>query len=190
MSQSVLLSKLAKFLELTSPKDSTTELQTALKAGGHCFGFALCYAAMKQQNKLEWWESLLNKVANWDETTTSLEEELKLPQAIPLSLSTTSASGETKQEMTTKATPLDNPMTLKSHMERVVNYIFYQHAVKTTERKTLKEFTVDGLGQISINNPVRMDTSEKETLKSKKSSQAEIQDLIILLIMPQIILPQ
>lgn len=167
MSQTVLLEKLAKFLELTSPKD-TSELQTVLKDGGRCFAFALCYAAMKQQNKLDWWEALLNKIATWDESISSLDEELTLPQAIPLPLSPKCASQETKQETKAKSTPSHNPITLKSHMERVVNYIFYQQARKYTETKTLKEFSVDGFSQFSINSPVRHE-SEKGILKTKPS---------------------
>lgn len=160
MSQALLLRKLAKFLELTNPKD-TVDLQNELKAGGHCFGFALCFAAMIQQNKLAWWETLLHKIANWDETEGSLDQELSLPQAIVV-----------KSEKKTEEKTIHNSLTLRSHMERVVNYVFYQHAGNGNEK--LKTFIVTGLSQLAITKPIRIVKNEKDGKEYEQPSHFEM----------------
>lgn len=60
------------------------ELLIKILDGGHCFGFSLLHAVMDILGKLEWWEALLLKVANWDEKEESLLNENTLPGSDPL----------------------------------------------------------------------------------------------------------
>src|SRR5579862_7989638 len=56
------------------------QLQKALK-GGHCYGFAICHGAMDAEGKLDWWEDVLNALANWDKKKESLQKQVLLPSA-------------------------------------------------------------------------------------------------------------
>lgn len=196
MSQSLILKKLAKFLEVINPA-STGELQNELKDHGHCYGFALCYAALKQQNKLEWWEALLYKIATWDEKESSLDQEILLPQAIAdpelpplppkvevnLEINVGMEADTTvgiKVESKSPVRVVRKP-TLRTHLERVVNYVFYHqawHELKTpTDSKdtsAIKNFQTKDLNQTSINDPDRLVKDIKDSTKEYKQSHFEL----------------
>lgn len=72
--------KLALYLEFTQ-RDETTPLRKLLISEGHCFGFAVTYAAMFYLGKIKWWESVLYHIVEWDETIASLDQMVKLPDS-------------------------------------------------------------------------------------------------------------
>lgn len=165
MTQVVILEKLVRFLHLTNPTNPISiELQNKLCANGHCYGFALCYALMKQQNKLEWWEALLNTIAAWDEKADSLDKVISLPQAIRPSpiIMNTDKNGIIKIKVNPR-----NELTLRSHMERALNYLFFHQAYSTEDTTELHEFfELKGVWQLKINEPVRVIKDEKESSKN------------------------
>lgn len=80
MTQTLVMNKLIKFLEL-SHSDENKIIRNELLEKGFCFGFSLCYAAMNLIGKLDWWQAALNAVANWNETKRDLYHHIKLPNS-------------------------------------------------------------------------------------------------------------
>ncbi|MCF6807305.1 ankyrin repeat domain-containing protein [Thiotrichales bacterium 19S9-12] len=81
-------SKLIKYLELKkgSQNDDLTSIYNTKEINniidhlktGHCHGFAVSYSAFGFSKKLTWWSHLLRSIINWDETSESLPNEIKL----------------------------------------------------------------------------------------------------------------
>jgi len=102
MSQSIILHKLARFLELTNKTATLPLCEDLHTSEGHCQGFSVCFAAMNLIDKLDWWEAAINAVALWDENPSTLKKKIKLPNG-------------------------DSDETYAQIFERVLNYIvFYQ----------------------------------------------------------------
>ena len=109
--------KLALYLELNNSKALAKKIRLA---GGHCFGYSLCYSSMAISNKLGWWESAISKVATWNGDPLALNQATHLKQA-------------------------SNPHeTLDFLFQRIINYILFHQATdevteifKDIEQKSL-----------------------------------------------------
>src|SRR5690349_13981343 len=79
-------------------------LNLITKSAGYCFSFSICRAAMRRAGMLNWWEAALEEISAWDDYSNylSLQKQIKLPD-------------------------MDLPVTLESIMDRVANYIVFNH---------------------------------------------------------------
>lgn len=80
MDQIGILKKLAKFIALTVP-GKNPELEKDMNSEGHCFGFAIAYAAMEVLGKTDWWEAAISALLNWNEDVNQLQTVMYLPNA-------------------------------------------------------------------------------------------------------------
>lgn len=120
MSQTIMLYKLSRFLQLSNPK-STKVLSHDLNKQGFCYGFSICYATMRLLGKLNWWQAALIKLATWDENLKSLNKKANLPDA------------------------LDPDETLGQVFERILNYIVFNQVCE--DRKSYKNIKLDDIRQ-------------------------------------------
>jgi hypothetical protein len=90
MSQALILKNIALFIRiLNQHKSDTSDSEKLIKelSYGHCHGFAICHGVMDQMDKLAWWESALEKIANWHDGSDIKETihlEKKLFQLVSL----------------------------------------------------------------------------------------------------------
>lgn len=122
--QRKVLDNLAAFLYVSPHAENTRELSEVLRKRGHCFGLSICHAAMNFIGKLDWWESALVLIANWDRSKNKLNEKVLLPGAED-----------------------EDPITLRHLFTRVLNYIVYHHCVYNDG------FALENKYQLTLLNP-------------------------------------
>ncbi len=105
LSQFIIKEKLTLYLKLLNNPEAERIIQIA--SPGICFGYSICYRAMRVAGKLPWWQSLLEAIAKWDGQKSTLQQEVELPQQVGKSL------------------------TLASLMERACHYLFFNHALNS-----------------------------------------------------------
>ncbi|MDQ8039273.1 MAG: hypothetical protein REH83_02580 [Rickettsiella sp.] len=123
MSQTVILNKFIRYLELKK-KEIKSQYDPILIdkliedfKNGHCFGFALCYAAMALAGRLGWWRAMLVKAYYWDGSPIALSKSILMPGSLE-----------------------KKPIRLKEIFERLIHYIAF-HQLDTT---TCDFLTVNG----------------------------------------------
>ncbi|MEO8401800.1 MAG: ankyrin repeat domain-containing protein [Gammaproteobacteria bacterium] len=123
MTQTILLTNLAKYLRLTNP-DTTAEVRVALERHGHCFGLSLCHGAIHKTGKLDIWLDELVYIATWN----GLLEPRKL-------------RNEANQKV------IEEP---DKSFNKALSFIIFHHA---SEDKEYKDVQLTGMEQISILDP-------------------------------------
>lgn len=126
MTQDVLKEKLARFLEITRPKE-TKNLSDDLRRHGFCHGLSVCHASMHLIDKLDWWEAALNAIMNWNGNASHLKKKIKLPKSD------------------------SQHQTLEDIINRVIHYIVFNH-VETFD-KSYQTIYLKNIAQHNLLDP-------------------------------------
>lgn len=72
--QGELIQQFIRYIEIKK-KAPYPDKAKQITASGLCFGFSVVHSYMSAKGKANWWENTLKKIARWDQTEASLQDE-------------------------------------------------------------------------------------------------------------------
>jgi len=151
MTQTVVLDKLARYLELTA-KEETKLIRQVLIDEGYCFGFSLCYSFIESERSQ--WEDNLIKIATWDGTEATLAKIISADKFLD-------ESKEIKQQKFAEEKTKKNSKL--NCFDEVLNYVVFNHAIA---KEAYKDFMLNDMNQISFLNYRYEKNAVKKMIKS------------------------